>query len=113
MKRFTVLLMVYLLSPHMALAHDGDYHYAGVAGTAPNTDTTWALDDDAAQTVSLFGPMSRHRVDYPMGLRGDRTVRRDRYRIQSQQVKESDAMVGLTAAWDDEESRLGPIRHMG
>ena len=41
MKRFTVLLVACLLFASIASAHDG-YHYAGIAGTAPSTDTTIA-----------------------------------------------------------------------
>ena len=36
------IVVLLLLIAGIVYAHDGDYHYAGVAGTAPNTDTTWA-----------------------------------------------------------------------
>ena len=39
MKLLLLVLLLLVASPVMA--HDG-YHYAGIAGTAPNTDTTWA-----------------------------------------------------------------------
>ena len=36
------IVVLLLLIAGIVYAHDGDYHYAGVAGTAPNTDRTWA-----------------------------------------------------------------------
>ena len=42
MNKLIIAIIACLLFADIASAHDGDYHYAGVAGTGQNTDTTWA-----------------------------------------------------------------------